>query len=42
MNIWTNPSPASARRDLVDPRSSRAPTAAPVRKILLNDRRSTR
>ncbi len=42
MNIWTYPTSAPARRDLIDPRSSRAPSAAPVRKTLLNDRRSTR
>jgi hypothetical protein len=33
---------APIRRDLHDPRSSGAPTAAQARKSLLNDRRSTR
>jgi hypothetical protein len=33
--------PQPARRDLIDPRSSTAP-AAPSRKTLLNDARSTR
>jgi hypothetical protein len=42
MNIWTYPSSALVRRDLIDPRSSRTSSAAPVRKTLLNDRRSTR
>jgi hypothetical protein len=30
------------RRDLIDPRSAAAPAAAPSRKVLLNDSRSTR
>jgi hypothetical protein len=42
MKIWDYPHPTPVRRDLGDPRSSRPSGAAPIRKILLNDRRSTR
>jgi hypothetical protein len=42
MKIWNYPSSTPIRRDIVDPRSSSVSTAAPIRKILLNDRRSTR
>jgi len=42
MKIWNYPSSAPAPRALIDPRSSRVSSTAPVRKILLNDRRSTR
>lgn len=42
MKTHNNSVGAPARRDLIDPRSSNTPTAAPIRKTLLNDRRSTR
>jgi len=42
MKIWNHPSSTPILRDLIDPRSSRGSSATPVRKILLNDRRSTR
>jgi hypothetical protein len=42
MKIWDNPRPTPVRYDLGDPRSSRASSGSPIRKTLLNDRRSTR
>lgn len=42
MRFPTTISPAPVRRDLIDSRSTGAPVAAGPRKILLNDRRSTR
>jgi hypothetical protein len=42
MKTCNYPPFAPVRRALIDPRSSRASSIAPVRKTLLNDRRSTR